>query len=222
MTEAEWLAATDPTPMLALLHRQTRASERKMRLFAVACARDLLAYRPEAAEGDAGSLTEFEAGIDRAEAFADGRGALNPSCMGLMGSWLWVECENVFDSAYAVVGVDVDCGVQVRQPLEAIKDFRVNPAHWLRDVFGPDPFKEIAAVDPAILAWNQNVGVRLAAAIYEDRKLPDGTLAPTRLALLADALEDAGCTDAELLGHLRGPGPHVRGCWALDLVLGKS
>jgi hypothetical protein len=37
-----------------------------------------------------------------------------------------------------------------------------------------------------------------------------------------DALERAGCTDAELLGHLRGPGPHVRGCWAVDLVLGKS
>jgi hypothetical protein len=40
--------------------------------------------------------------------------------------------------------------------------------------------------------------------------------------LLADALEDAGCTDAELLGHLRGPGPHVRGCWALDVVLAKE
>jgi hypothetical protein len=37
----------------------------------------------------------------------------------------------------------------------------------------------------------------------------------------ADALEDAGCTDADLLGHLHGPWPHVRGCWAVDLVLGK-
>jgi hypothetical protein len=42
------------------------------------------------------------------------------------------------------------------------------------------------------------------------------------LPLFADALEDAACTDAEILGHLRGPGPHVRGCWALDLVVGKS
>jgi hypothetical protein len=42
------------------------------------------------------------------------------------------------------------------------------------------------------------------------------------LALLADALEDAGCIDADLLGHLREPGPHVLGCWAVDLVLGKS
>jgi hypothetical protein len=52
-------------------------------------------------------------------------------------------------------------------------------------------------------------------AIYADRAFD-------RLPLLADALEDAGCTDDELLGHLRAPGPHVRGCWAVDLVLGKS
>jgi hypothetical protein len=62
----------------------------------------------------------------------------------------------------------------------------------------------------------------LAQATYDGRTLPAGTLEPDRLAVLADALEDAGCTDAAILGHLRGPGPHVRGCWALDLILGKS
>jgi hypothetical protein len=45
---------------------------------------------------------------------------------------------------------------------------------------------------------------------------------PQRLAVLADALEEAGCNDAEILTHLRSPGPHVRGCWALDLILGKQ
>jgi hypothetical protein len=40
-----------------------------------------------------------------------------------------------------------------------------------------------------------------------------------RLVVLADALEEAGCQDWEFLAHLRGPGPHVRGCWALDLIL---
>src|SRR5262249_31573220 len=61
----------------------------------------------------------------------------------------------------------------------------------------------------------------LARAAYEGRLLPAGVLEPACLAVLADALEDAGCADAELLGHLRSPGPHVRGCWALDAVLGK-
>jgi hypothetical protein len=62
----------------------------------------------------------------------------------------------------------------------------------------------------------------LTRGVYEERRLPEGTLDPARLPLLADALEDAACTDADLLGHLRGPRPHVRGCWAVDVVLGKS
>jgi hypothetical protein len=59
----------------------------------------------------------------------------------------------------------------------------------------------------------------LARAAYDERSLPSGTLDLTRLAVLADALEDAGVADEALVGHLRGPGPHVRGCWALDRVL---
>jgi hypothetical protein len=62
----------------------------------------------------------------------------------------------------------------------------------------------------------------MASAIYEERSLPEETFDPARLAVLADALDEAGCSDAELLGHLRGPGPHVRGCFAVDAVLGKE
>jgi hypothetical protein len=73
-----------------------------------------------------------------------------------------------------------------------------------------------------MLAWQGGVVGEIAHTAYEERLLPSGQLDPARLGVLADALEDAGCTDAELLGHLRGPGPHVLGCWALDLILGKS
>jgi hypothetical protein len=52
--------------------------------------------------------------------------------------------------------------------------------------------------------------------------LPSSELDTARLTVLADALEEAGCGDGEMLGHLRSAGPHVRGCWALDLVLGKE
>jgi hypothetical protein len=62
----------------------------------------------------------------------------------------------------------------------------------------------------------------LAQGAYDDRLLPGGHLDPARLAVLADALEDAVGPGPELRGHLRAPGPHVRGCWALDLVLGKE
>jgi hypothetical protein len=62
----------------------------------------------------------------------------------------------------------------------------------------------------------------LGDAAYWERLLPSGELDPVRMAALADALEEAGCTDADILGHMRGPGPHLRGCWALDLILGRS
>ena len=64
--------------------------------------------------------------------------------------------------------------------------------------------------------------VSLAPAAYDDRTLPAGTLDPDRLAVLADALEEAGCDNDDLLSHVRGPGPHVRGCWVVDLLLGKG
>jgi hypothetical protein len=83
----------------------------------------------------------------------------------------------------------------------------------LRDVQG-NPFRPVA-VEPGWLAWNDGTVVKLAQGIYEERAFD-------RSPILADALEEAGCTDADLLGHLRSPGPHVRGCWALDLVLGKG
>ncbi len=91
----------------------------------------------------------------------------------------------------------------------------------LRDVVA-NPFRPAPAVDPAWLAWQGGVVRDQARAAYEHRRLPEGTLEPGRLAVLADALEEAGCADAELLGHLRGPGVHVRGCWALDLLLGRE
>src|SRR5262249_5305532 len=71
-------------------------------------------------------------------------------------------------------------------------------------------------------AWLTPAATALAAAAYEERDLPSGELHTRRLSAVADALEDAGCPDADLLGHLRSPGPHIRGCWALDLVLGKQ
>jgi hypothetical protein len=82
----------------------------------------------------------------------------------------------------------------------------------LRDIFG-NPFRPVRA-DPAWLRWNDGTVVKLARAIYDER-------ACERLPLLADAVEDAGCTSDTLVSHLRGPGPHVRGCWALDLLRGE-
>jgi hypothetical protein len=90
----------------------------------------------------------------------------------------------------------------------------------LHDIFG-NPLRPVT-ISPAVLAWNDATVVRLAQAAYDERHLPAGTLDNGRLAILADALEEAGCTDTDMLGHLRGPGPHVRGCWPVDLCLGRE
>lgn len=92
----------------------------------------------------------------------------------------------------------------------------------LRDMFGPVPFRGIT-LDPACLAWRDGTVVKLAQRAYDERKLPSGELDNGQLAILADALEESGFTGSnadEILGHLRSKGPHYRGWWAVDLVLG--
>jgi hypothetical protein len=83
-------------------------------------------------------------------------------------------------------------------------------ALFVRDIFG-NPFCTVT-LEPA---WLTPSVTALAQGVYEERAFD-------RLSVIADALEEAGCTDADFLDHLRGPGPHTRGCWPLDLLLGKS
>jgi hypothetical protein len=83
----------------------------------------------------------------------------------------------------------------------------------LRDIVG-NPFRP-PVIDPGWLSWQDGAVPRLARALYEERGFD-------HLPILADALEEAGCTDAEILGHCRGPGSHTRGCWLVDSLLGEK
>jgi hypothetical protein len=95
-------------------------------------------------------------------------------------------------------------------------------ATLLRDLFS-NPFRAMPPIAPAWLDWNGGTVVSLAQSAYEHRLLPGGQLDPERLAVLCDALLDAGCPpDHELLLHLRGPEPHIRGCFAVDWILGRQ
>jgi hypothetical protein len=90
---------------------------------------------------------------------------------------------------------------------------RQEQCRLLREIVG-NPFRSVE-VEPAWLSYGGGVVGRVAQSVYEEQQL-------SQLPVLADALEEAGCTEADLLAHLRGPGPHARGCWALDSLLGKS
>jgi hypothetical protein len=81
-----------------------------------------------------------------------------------------------------------------------------------------NPFRPVAPN----AAWRIGAPISLAEATYDERLLPSGHLDLVRLAVLADSLEENGCTDQAILEHLRSPGPHVLGCWPVDLILFRS
>jgi hypothetical protein len=84
----------------------------------------------------------------------------------------------------------------------------------LRCIFG-NPFRPLPTIDPVWFRWNDGTVPRIARGIYEGRRFGD-------LPILHDALLDAGCDDQDILDHCKAPGPHARGCWVLDHLLGKE
>ena len=89
---------------------------------------------------------------------------------------------------------------------------RKQQAAIVRDIFG-NPFRP-DAVDPSWLTWSDATLLKIAQGTYEERAFD-------RLPILADALDEAGCTQADILDHCRSEGLHARGCWVVDLILGK-
>ena len=229
MTESEWLACTDPQPMLEFL--RDRASDRKRRLFTCACCRRVW---------DALTDQRSRSAVEAAERYADGLAGREE---------LAAQAEAAEAPASAVASARAREAVvspvpHVTQAALAATGERAEPtmradatiwAAWatseatrvpdqerrhqcalLRDLV--NPFRPVTP-EPA---WSTPQVVALAQAAYEQRELPAGTLDTARLAVLADALEEAGCDQADLPAHLRGPGEHVRGCWAVDLLWGRE
>lgn len=105
--------------------------------------------------------------------------------------------------------------------LEHLSNQKEWPRGWLvREMIGN--VIQTVSISTAWLSWNDAAVVRLAQTIYDNRILPTGTFDNTRLLILADALEEAGCTGEQILTHLRDGGEHYRGCWVIDLLLGKQ
>jgi hypothetical protein len=104
-------------------------------------------------------------------------------------------------------------GVRRKDSREAERDECGVLAHLVRDVFG-NPSRQIL-IGADVPRWNDSTPQKIAQAIYDERAFD-------RMPILADALEDAGCDNADILRHCREPGEHVRGCWVVDLILGKK
>jgi hypothetical protein len=250
LSEKGWLTAVDPKPMLKYL--RDRVSERKLRLFAIACCRriDRLITDPRSRAALGFAEQHVDAGYSRRK----GKAALRKAARDaqwkahrrLFGDRDWAPpaewrdamiCSNAADAAsdtlhegpwlgacYAAsfassaVGWELMKVSSVRPGLDLDRTLprpeRAQQALLLRDIIG-NPFRRPPAIDLTWLRWRDGTVQKLAQAIYEERAFE-------RLPILADALEDAGCTEARILDHLRGPGPHTRGCWLLDLLLKKG
>lgn len=214
MTEVEWLVSDDWRPMLAFI--SSRWTQRKAILYVCAGLRALWEllfdegsqYAVEEAECVAeGTATAGDVSYAEycAEPIFDG---LNDPCL-----------FNAANIPYLALRIESgQLGERLLQYLNAQKEWP--GGRLVREIVG-NPFCP-PSIAPSILAWNEGTIIRLAQTLYDERILPAGTLDNTRLLILADALEEAGCTDEQILMHLRSGGEHYRGCWVIDLLLGKQ
>lgn len=221
MTEQEWLACEDPQPMLWFM--QDRMSDRHSWAFIAACLRRTIVAMGERNEERRRSLEE----------------AIEPLDRFLLGTANEVDLESLYppDRTNPAFGDTMACSLnaaeEVTEEILCMKRFanrtkerraaaknaariatrnaeRTAQAVLLRCILG-NPFHPITIH----AQWLTSNVVDLAQTVYEEQAFD-------RMPILAVALTDAGCDNADILDHCKGPGPHTRGCWVVDLLIGKS
>jgi hypothetical protein len=206
MTEQEWLECAEPKAMLNYL--QGKVSNRKFRMFTVACYRHIWQIISE---------DHIRAAIEIIERFADGLASQNEMRRATKQiCWGGVKmAENPNTAPYLACQDAVRLACERAHLLEGgvISKEVAAQVSSLHDIFG-NHFRPVI-VNPVWLAWNNATVPKISLTIYEERRFQD-------LTILADALDEAGCTNADILSHCRSEGPHVRGCWVVDLLLGKE
>jgi hypothetical protein len=226
--EQSWLYSTTPHSLLLLLKR--KRLPRLRRLFAVACCRRVLGEMPdpesrtavEVAEryaDDLASREELEEAFQAAQQVALRRiercqTVPVPEQPAAWNEWRLAYAAQLTCAASGTDEASEELLKRARHQGVAFEDQeRKAQSDLIRDVFG-NPFRPLPAIAPEWLAWREGTVVTLARAAYDERAF-DG------MPILGDVLEEAGCTDSALLTHCRQPLEHARGCWVLDLLLGK-
>jgi hypothetical protein len=220
MTEADWLACEDLRALLDFY--AAKASQRKLRLFAAACCRRVWPLLTDRWSREA---------VETAEGFADGAADKHDFAVARETAeealrWAKQRAADPAAQELAVTAARAAYAATFELPEEAARfaahaaagaaggeDVSALHCRLFRDVIG-NPFRPVE-LDPSWLHWKDRGVQRLARAIYEERRFQD-------LPALGGALAEAGCTFAAVLAHCREPGEHVRGCWVLDMLLGKK
>ena len=225
LTEAEWLAGTDPSRMIQHLcdrgASRRKAGKRKFTLLTCACCRVAWDLMP----ADKARLW-----VEAAEAEADGLPVAAPPPPVTIDDLIFRPGDIEQRANYAasnararravhlitstVAAVHEVVYLDARRTGSSTEQRRwVNVAGLLHEIFG-NPFRPVKVAKTWLTA-NDGAALKLARLISADGQWG-------MLPVLADALEDAGCADADVLGHCRRPDGHVRGCWAIDLLLGRE
>jgi hypothetical protein len=187
-----------------------RTSRRKLQLFAVACCRRVLDRITENALRLVVELAERSADGEAAEAeLKDAERAAWTIRNGPADSAAGV---SVLESPFAAAQAAAHYAAWA-VPSSPRATERAHQAALLRCLIGSHHASVM--IDPSWLAWSDGLVVKLAHTIYNKRAFD-------LLPILADALEDSGCTEEAVLSHCREPGPHARGCHLVDLLLGLS
>jgi hypothetical protein len=252
MTEAEWLACREPQKMLAFLGSSGKATNRKLRAFAADCARRVVALLDTDAVDHPHDpqrwIPYVRHAVDVLERFIDGRATVQDVWNADVPPFDWtnnavwtvataLESCRFEGSEVAGCALAAACHAVGAHQLRSWRPGSHPPRHLrqslqtatteaehaaqaaaLRDVFGPLPFRPLPPLASSVLAWSSGCIVTLAAGIYEERDFSE-----ERMGVLADALEEAGVTDEEVLGHCRTPKAlHLRGCWLVDAILKRA
>jgi hypothetical protein len=224
MTEAEWLASKDPSRMIVLLEQRGCKNNRKFRLFAVGCCRQIWSGLED---------PRSRLAVEIAEGFADGEATQSELREAFIAASAAVEdcrdfspfSENQAIAAFLTAARNInESATKIPESEDAIEiaahvwsyavdselSRPVKQEILLHDIFG-NPFRHMT-FDPS---WRTDDTVGIATKMYYERNFD-------AMPILADALEDARCDNLDILNHCREPGVHVRGCWVVDLVLDKE
>jgi hypothetical protein len=222
MTEDTWFVCASPKLMLARV--LVRGTDRKARLFGVACCRRVWHLLTD---------PRSRAAVDKAELFAEGmttRRALRDANDLAALATPDIESKGIRDAAIAATKVAESevsaCTSGVSYAVANAVAEKGSPCNFVDSIHAENlahvslihcivgnPFRPVT-LNPTWLQWNANTVRKMAQAIHDDR---DFELLP----ILADALEEAGCDNREVLDHCRSDGEHVRGCWVVDLLTGN-
>jgi hypothetical protein len=221
MTEEEWLASDDPETIYRRINTGEKPSLRKSHLFGVACChrvshlidderlRQVLETLARHAESPETVPPEEDEQLRQIAYRLVGPSAVRQQRDAASAArWAVLNVAQGIDGAAAWHAATAIARVHGRNQLDPAE--RKTQSFLLRCIFG-NPFRPVA-LDPS---WRTSTVVALAEGIYADRAFD-------RLPILADALQDAGCGNESVLSHCRSGGPHARGCWVVDLLLGKK